>query len=166
LYCSCLCFIHWPSIVLFMFMLHSLTLLLYCPCLRFIHWSCYCTVHVYASFIDPAIVLFMFMRHSLTLLLYCSCLCFIHWPRYCTVHVYASFIFVIVCGLFEWKLTCADLFSCLSISVLSLEIQFNEFDGLDPANRFNPTSFVCQSQATIWFATPYVMDFLCSIIWG
>jgi hypothetical protein len=93
LYCSCLCFIHWPcnctvhvyvsfidpAIVLFMFMLHSLTLPMYCSCLCFIHWPCHCTVHVYASFIDPVIVLFMFMLHSLTLLLYCSCLCFIHW---------------------------------------------------------------------------------------
>ena len=26
-----------------------------------------------------------------------------HWPCYCTVHVLMSFIFVLVCGLFEWR---------------------------------------------------------------
>jgi len=42
----------------------------------------------------------------------------IHCPYYCAVHVY-SFIFVIVCGLFEWKTKLSSFLYILFLSVLS-----------------------------------------------
>ena len=68
--------------------------------------------------------------HSLTLLLYCSCL--------------SSFIFVIVCGLFEWRHV---FFYRVCIYVLPLEIQLSRGEGWNRINRSKAATFVRLSQA-------------------
>ena len=55
-----------------------------------------------------------------------------------------SFVFVIVCGLFEWKGIYAGILS-LFIYVLLLENQLSTEEGWDPINRFNTTTFLCLS---------------------
>ena len=62
------------------------------------------------------------------------------------------FIFLIVCVLFEWKRICAGFLYRLFISVLLLEFQLSRWEGWDLMNRFNPTIYVCLSQASIWIS--------------
>jgi len=45
-----------------------------------------------------------------------------------------SFIFVIVCGLFEWKQIFADF---ASFAYICIEIQLSRGEGWDPSNWFN-----------------------------
>jgi hypothetical protein len=52
----------------------------------------------------------------------------IHWPCYGIVHLMLPFIFVIVCGLFEWKWLCAVFFIfCLYIYCLWITPSYQEW---------------------------------------
>ena len=58
-----------------------------------------------------------------------------------------SFIFVIICGLFEWKLICV----CFS-SLVYIAVQLSRGKGCYPINQFKPTTCVCLSQARTWIS--------------
>jgi len=78
---------------------------------------------------------------------------------YCTVHVQAVIIFVIMCGHFGWKRIFAIFFIvCLYLSCL-WRFNFQDMEGLDQINRFNPATVLCLSLPGLGFPTPYVMFF-------
>ena len=56
------------------------------------------------------------------------------------------FIFL-VCGLFDVKRNCADLF-IICLYELPLDIKLSRGEGWNAINRFNPTTFLCLSQAS------------------
>jgi hypothetical protein len=60
---------------------------------------------------------------------------------YCTVifYVVIPFLFMILCGLFEWKQLCPYLYR-LFISVFPLGIQISSGEGYGPFSRFNPAT--------------------------
>jgi len=78
------------------------------------------------------------------------------------------FIFMLVCGLSEWRRICVGFYYCLLISVLSSGTYLSRVEDWDPINRLNPVTLLCLSQVRIWISNSicYVLLFLCSIIWG
>ena len=76
------------------------------------------------AFTDPAIVLSMFMLSFTD-------------PAIVLSMFMLSFIFVIVCGLFEWKRVC---------------IGNPRGEGWNPINPFNPTTFLCLFQVRTWIS--------------
>ena len=53
------------------------------------------------------------------------------------------------------------VFSSLFIPVLSLEIKLLEGDVWDAIKQFNPTSFLCLSQASIWISKVICCGIFC-----
>ena len=73
-----------------------------------------------------------------------------------------SFIFVMVCGLFEWKRICAGFFYHLFMYVLRSEIQLSKGEGLDPIKQFNHVTFFVPVQTRTWISNVICHGLLCS----
>lgn len=61
----------------------------------------------------------------------------------------------------EWKYVL--LFYCLFLYALSLEIQLQKCDGLNPNNRYNPTIFLNQDMDVSGVARVWIMWKLSSV---
>ena len=105
----------------------------------------------FAGFINPIIVLSFF---SLSFIFVVVCGIF-EWNS-------LSFIFVVECGIFEWKRICASfIFIVYLLYVLPLAIQLSRGNG----SHFNPTTFLCLSQARTWISNIICcVCFLCLVI--
>jgi len=86
----------------------------------------------------------------------------IHWHCYCTVHVYIVIHFCdSVFGLFLSGSESLQVFYCLFIYVLPLEIQLSIREGWNPINWFNPATLLSLSQARTWIFNIICRCFLC-----
>ena len=77
---------------------------------------------------------------------------------------------------FEWKWVCACLFLfvllLLTLNTINLSpalweiLNYQEKEGRDPINQFDPATFVCLFQARAWISNAICYGFFYLMIWG
>jgi len=76
----------------------------------------------------------------------------IHWTCYGIVHVYVVINFCDSMWCFEWKRICAGFFIVCLYPYCHWRLNYQEREGWNPINWFNPATFSCLSKSSIWFS--------------
>ena len=69
-------------------------------------------------------------------------------------------IFVIACGLFEWKGICPGFYGLFIYGLPLEEVQPLREEGRNPINRFNTATCLCLSQARNWISNFIYMSWV------